>query len=371
VEGINRLVIIVLAVVAALVEPSAAAGSPAPVLRRFAVWGDVRNEAGLTAAAPGLLTVGQVMASARFSQSIVVGDYTYADGDPVGDAARYDAFLAAVRPLTAGRKTHWIVGNHDRVYDPVDDQLYHERIWGEDAPAAGGHSLHHWGSFRMTFGTRRVFAYYLSSAESVLGEGTIGYKTSVIDSATDSAWRTQSRQARDLVRWLRDRGRRQWVVIVVHHPIYDAKIGFPWDTTAPSSEKMKLVRLFRRYGVDLVLQGDVHNYRRHVRPDGTTYLTQGMGGATPKPESYTSAEPMVPYLDGADRGHLGSPGDGHFRYGWTSFAVLSTGKIRGSTYYVSTIDETVDGTLAPASTRILYERFTLTNLARTAPRVNA
>ncbi len=132
------------------------------------------------------------------------------------------------------------------------------------------------------------------------------------------------------------------------------------------SEKMKLVRLFRRYGVDLVLQGDVHYYRRHVRRDGTIYLTQAMGGANPKPEPHV-ARSRPPHLDAADRGHLGSPGGGHYRYGWTSFAVLSTGTLRGSTYYVSTIDETVRGEVVPAGTRILYERFTLTNVVRTAP----
>lgn len=219
----------------------------------------------------------------------------------------------------------------------------------------------------MTFGTKRVYAYYLSTGENPATEGTLGFRTARVDRSAGSAWRTQSRQARDLVRWLKQRGRRQWSVIVVHHPLFDAKNGWPWDTTAYSSEKMKLARLFRRYGVDLVLQGDVHNYRRHVQPDGTTYLTQGMGGASPKPDRYTREEPKVPALDGADRGHLGSPGDGHRRYGWTTFAVLSSGKIRGTTYYVSTVDETIGQRVVPAGTRILYERFTLTNVPRTTP----
>lgn len=346
---------------------SAAAGASAQARGHFVVWGDGRNDAGQTAASPGFVSLVRALKNASFSHSITVGDYTYADGGLSADTARYESFLAAARPLTDGRKTHWIVGNHEHVYDADDDQLYHEKLWGEDAPATAGHGLHHWGAFRMIFGTKRVFGYYLSSAESTAGEGTIGFKTAVVDRAAGSAWRTQSSQARDLVRWLKDRGRRQWVVIVVHHPLYDAKVDDPWDTTAYASEKMKLVRLFRRYGVDLVLQGDVHNYRRHVRKDGSTYLTQGMGGASPKPDRHTAAEPSVPYLDAADRGHLGSPGGGQYRYGWTSFAVLSTGGIRGSTYYVSTIDETVGGNVIPAGTRILYERFALTNVLRTAP----
>jgi hypothetical protein len=358
--------IVALIILAAFTSPAAAAGSSAEVLGRFAVWGDVRNDPGETTTPPGFTTLVQALEKTSFSHSITVGDYILGGGDRSADTARYDNFLAAARPLTDGRTTHWVAGNHDRVYDPVDDQLYHEKLWGEAAPS-GDHSLHHWGSFGMTFGSKRVFCFYLSSTETAAREGTIGFKTAVVDPAGGSAWRTQSRQARDLVRWLKDRGRRQWVVIVVHHPLFDAKIDDPWDTTAYASEKMKLVRLFRRYGVDLVLQGDVHNYRRHVRRDGTTYLTQAMGGANPKPESRTSAAPDTPYLDAADRGHLGSPGDGHHRYGWTTFAMLSTGALRGSTYYVSTIDETVGGHVVPAGTPILYERFTLTNVPRTAP----
>jgi hypothetical protein len=365
-RAFRSAVIIGLAILGGLTTPSPATPSSADVLGRFAVWGDVRNDPRETTTPPGFTLLVAALEQTSFTHSITVGDSILGSGDRSADAVRYDNFLAAARPLTDGRTTHWIVGNHDRVYDPVDDQLYHEKLWGEAAPS-GDHSLHHWGSFRMTFGGKRVFCYYLSSKEASDAEGTIGFKTAVLDAAGDSAWRTQSRQARDLVRWLRDRGRRQWVVVVVHHPLFDAKIGDPWDTTAYASEKMKLVRLFRRYGVDLVVQGDVHYYRRHVRRDGTTYLTQGMGGANPKPESRTSAAPDTPYLDAADRGHLGSPGDGQYRYGWTSFAVLSDGRLRGSTYYVSTIDETISGEVVAAGTRILYERFTLTNVSRTAP----
>lgn len=366
--SLRALITIALALCAALSQPSGAAGSSTDTLGRFAVWGDVRNEAGQTAASAGFLSLVQALKQTRFSHSISVGDYTYAEGDPTGDSARYNSFLAAARPLTLGRTTHWIVGNHERVFDPVDDRLYHQKLWHEGVPTpTEGHSLHHWGAFKMTFGARGVYCFYLSSSGTAAGSGSIGFKTAVVDHTTGSAWLTQSAQARDLVGWLKNRGRRQWVVIVVHDPLYDAKVGEPWGTTARESEKMKLVRLFRRYGVDLVLQGHVHNYRRHVRADGTTYLTQGMGGAAPKPDRFTALEPSVPPLDRYDRGHLGSPGSGHRRFGWTTFAVLSTGRITGSTYYVSTVDETVDGKVVPAGRRILYERFALTNVIRTAP----
>ncbi len=123
--------LIILALHLRSVPAAAAAGSSAEMLGRFAVWGDVRNDPGQTATSPGFFTVVQALEKTSFSHSITVGDYILAGGDPVADAARYDNFLAAARPLTGERTTHWVAGNHDRVYDPVDDQLYHEKLWGE------------------------------------------------------------------------------------------------------------------------------------------------------------------------------------------------------------------------------------------------
>jgi hypothetical protein len=129
---------------------------------------------------------------------------------------------------------------------------------------------------------------------------------------------------------------------------------------------MRLVKLFHRYGVDLVLQGDVHNYRRHVQPDGSVYLTQGMGGARPDPASTTSSATDVPHLDSRDRGSLGSPSDTHQRFGWTLFRMDSPSRLRAATYSVSTQSENVGGVTYAAGDTVLLERFALTQVARTS-----
>lgn len=321
-----------------------------PIVGNFAVWGDTRNESGFTTAAPGFLLLVDDLEHFAFTDSITVGDYTYAANHAANDAARYDSFLAAAQPLTQGRRTVWTIGNHELVGNATDHALWHQKLFGESVPVGcpASAQAHHWGPFTLAYGTVAVNGFVLSTAEGGVATGSIGYKTDVLDLTPGSDWLTQTQQARDLVTWIKERGTQEWVVVALHHPLYDAKIGMPYDTSSPTSEKMKLVDLFHRYGVDLVLQGDVHYYRRHVQPDGTTYLTQGMGGAGPRTESNpgTPGAPVgdTPFLDTLDFGHLGSPSSAQKRYGWTVFSVSRSGIIRGATYYTSVVTETVGST---------------------------
>ncbi len=334
----------------------------------FAVWGDVRADEGSTSVSSGFKKVVAGLDAFTFPAAVAVGDYIYADGSGSGDKARYASFLSTSLPLRSGRVTHWVIGNHERMWDPVDHELYHSQIWSEAVPAGdpATHQRHHWGSFFVSTRGQRIQFFYLSTCESDDGEGSIGFKTATVSSAAKSAWRTQSAQARALVRWLRSRPAKAWAVVTLHHPLYDAKIGDPYDTTTAGSEKMRLVKLFHRYGVDLVLQGDVHNYRRHVQPDGSVYLTQGMGGARPDPASSTSSATDVPHLDSRDRGSLGSPSASRQRCGWTLFRMDDSGRLRAATYYVSTLPETVSGVTYAAGDTILLERFKLTQVKRAA-----
>ena len=368
-------VLLGVACAAGLLTPDAGAKprSRDRVIGSFAVWGDTRNEPGFTTAAPGFSLLVDNLEDFAFTDSITVGDYTYAANDAAGDAVRYDSFLAAAQPLLQGRRTIWTVGNHELVGNATDHALWHQKLFGESVPAGcpSAGQVHHWGPFTLAYGTVAVNGFTLSTAEGGVATGTIGYKTDVVDPTPGSDWTTQSQQARDLVTWLKERCVKQWVVVAMHHPLYDAKIGMPYDTTSPTSEKMKLVDLFRRYGVDLVLQGDVHYYRRHVQPDGTTYLTQGMGGAGPRTESNpgTPGAPVgdTPFLDAIDPGHLGSPSSAQKRYAWTVFSVRRSGSILGDTYYTSTAEESVDGAQVPPGATIYLESFTLTAVPRTAP----
>ena len=69
-----------------------------------------------------------------------------------------------------------------------------------------------------------------------------------------------------------------WKVVVGHHPIVSA--GLYGDDRSLNA---KLTPLFKRYGVQLYINGHEHNYERTKVIDGTTYLVVGGGGASLRP----------------------------------------------------------------------------------------
>jgi 3',5'-cyclic AMP phosphodiesterase CpdA len=69
-----------------------------------------------------------------------------------------------------------------------------------------------------------------------------------------------------------------WKVVVGHHPIHSS--GFYGSD--PAAQR-RLGPLFRRYGVQLYINGHEHNYERTRPIEGTTYLIVGGGGATLRP----------------------------------------------------------------------------------------
>jgi len=78
--------------------------------------------------------------------------------------------------------------------------------------------------------------------------------------------------------WLRqalrpDEGDR-WTIVVSHHPVYSS--GEHGSTQGFSST---LPRLFRKRGVDLVLNGHDHNYEASRSLGGVRYVVTGGGGA--------------------------------------------------------------------------------------------
>lgn len=66
-----------------------------------------------------------------------------------------------------------------------------------------------------------------------------------------------------------------WKVVVGHHPIYSS--GFYGDDPAAIA---RLAPVFKRYGVQLYINGHEHHYERSRPLEGTTYLQVGGGGAT-------------------------------------------------------------------------------------------
>ena len=65
-----------------------------------------------------------------------------------------------------------------------------------------------------------------------------------------------------------------WKIVAMHHPAYSCG-GYVGDTRV----RDRLVPIFKRGGVDLVLAGHDHNYQRFARRGGVTYVVHGGGGA--------------------------------------------------------------------------------------------
>jgi 3',5'-cyclic AMP phosphodiesterase CpdA len=64
-----------------------------------------------------------------------------------------------------------------------------------------------------------------------------------------------------------------WKVVLLHHPAFSCG-GYTGDARV----RKRLVPLFERKGVDLVLAGHDHNYQRFARRRGVTYVVHGGGG---------------------------------------------------------------------------------------------
>lgn len=187
--------------------------------------------------------VADQMAAVQRRQSvdlvIMAGDNIYNDGD----LSRVDA--AFQRPyralLQAGVPFHAVLGNHDIRTANGDPQVAY-RPFG----MAG-----RWYSLR-----RGPVEFFL------------------LDTNVNANWSQQ-------LPWLRSSlaaSKAPWKVVVGHHPIYSAGL-YGNDADAQG----RLGPLFKKYGVQLYLNGHEHDYERTKVIDGTTYLTLGIGGAHLRP----------------------------------------------------------------------------------------
>ena len=96
----------------------------------------------------------------------------------------------------------------------------------------------------------------------------------MLDTNTNASWQHQ-------LPWLKaalSASTAPWKVVVGHHPIYSA--GLYGDDPSLIA---RLTPLFKRYGVQLYINGHEHDYERTKVIDGTTYLTVGGGGANLRP----------------------------------------------------------------------------------------
>lgn len=96
----------------------------------------------------------------------------------------------------------------------------------------------------------------------------------MLDTNVNAAWQHQ-------LPWLKGalaRSTAPWKVVVGHHQLYSA--GYYGEDEVGIA---RLTPLFKRYGVQLYINGHDHNYERTRLINGTTYMTVGGGGAYLRP----------------------------------------------------------------------------------------
>lgn len=300
--------------------PSKAGAATGTVAYSFTVWGDTRpgSQALHASYSAGWQHVRDEMAGQPHAFEVVVGDLVnVATTDTAATVdAKYADFFSALGATRSIAKSY-AVGNHEAV--------------GTSAAGAAGweKNIHpaHYDAFTHGAGTAsdpRVIVLNLSTYET--GHlGTIGYAAE--GSASNTA------QGNWLVTQLRAHAQdaNTFLVVNMHHPIADPKPGEGYDTHP--AERQALEALFAKYGVDLVVAGHVHAYVRHVMPDGTTYLVQGMGGAEAKDEMYAAHT-----SPGTDAARIGSVDSTHEQFGFTRFQVTTAGHLKADTFVTSETD---------------------------------
>jgi hypothetical protein len=321
----RRLLLIGLLLLLPLFLPSCALGATTPY--KLLVWGDGRpwTTSG-TAVSTGFKVVSGSMRAQNADHAIADGDYVYlgANDSVATINAKYDAFFATYDKV--GVKTDYAMGNHEAV-GPNGRTVYYDRIHAQP-----GYYTVNDGPFDVI-----VLNTNVPGLDKRIGFYGVG----------DSR---NSVQADWLVRQLTAiTNKRAWIIVALHHPLLDPETDDPFATTA-IAERNALVKLFHAYGVDLVVQGDSHFYRRHHRTDGSSYVTEGMAGAPPVAASTTP-------IDGHDVTTLGSTGSSPL-YGYVTVKRDKTGTITGRMFWMQSSD---------GWTRHIGDKWTLKQVVRTAP----
>jgi Calcineurin-like phosphoesterase len=216
-------------------KPPAAAGS-SPILR-FVATADVGS------GDQNQYDVGQAMnryyRDRPFKLAVLGGDNIYTNGEMEKINAVFERPYAEL--LKQGVEFHAALGNHD-------------------IRAQNGELQLKYAPFHM--GGR----YYTYQKETV--------QFFVLDTNTNTNWTTQ-------LTWLEKALRASkapWKVVYGHHPVYASGV---YGTD--SEMVARLAPLFKRYRVQLYINGHEHHYERTNPINGTTYLITGNGGANLRP----------------------------------------------------------------------------------------
>ncbi len=174
-----------------------------------------------------------------YSLAVLAGDNIYTNGEMEKIGAVFEQPYATL--LKQGVKFHACLGNHD-------------------IRNANGELQLRYAGYNMK---GRHYTFREKSAQFF-----------VLDTNTNADWKGQ-------VTWLNQelsRSTAPWKIVYGHHPIYSSG----HYGTSPEMVSL-LTPTFKKYGVQLYINGHEHNYERTRPIDGTTYLITGIGGAHLRP----------------------------------------------------------------------------------------
>jgi Calcineurin-like phosphoesterase len=171
-----------------------------------------------------------------FKLAIMAGDNIYTNGEMEKINAVFERPYAEL--LKQGVEFRAALGNHDIRFQNGDLQVKYSPFHMEGR-------------------------YYTYRKETV--------QFFVLDTNTNTDWKTQ-------LAWLEKTLRvsdAPWKIVYGHHPVYASGL---YGTDPKMVER--LTPLFKKYRVQLYINGHEHHYERTNAIDGTTYLITGNGGAS-------------------------------------------------------------------------------------------
>jgi hypothetical protein len=170
---------------------------------------------------------------------VLAGDNIYNSGEISRIDVAFEQPYAAI--LKRGVRFRACIGNHDIRTDNADPQVAYP-------------------GFNME---GRYYTYTEGPAQFF-----------VLDTNSNANWKAQ-------MVWLEEslaKSTASWKIVYGHHPIYSSG---HYGTDPVFVERF--TPLFKKYKVDLYINGHEHNYERINPIDGTTYLITGHGGASLRP----------------------------------------------------------------------------------------
>jgi hypothetical protein len=174
-----------------------------------------------------------------YSMVVLAGDNIYSNGIlPDGDMRRIaDVFEKPYQPLLQkGVKFHAVLGNHDIITKDGEPQLRYP-----------GFNMNGQRYYTLKQGLVQFFALDLNPGKHLSAQ-------------------------RDWLQKQLGQSKTPWKVVFSHFPIYSSGVyGVDRDLIR------EFASLFKKYGVQLYINGHDHNYERTQEIDGTTYLTCGAG----------------------------------------------------------------------------------------------